>query len=99
MDPMGTVADLSRATWRKSSYSSGNGSNCVEVARVFMWRKSSFSNGSGGACIEVGDAGRTIAVRDSKNPDGPCLLVSPGAWADFTNCVALGRLASVRHGD
>lgn len=25
--------DVSRAQWRKSSYSSGNGGNCVEVAR------------------------------------------------------------------
>ena len=24
--------DLTRAVWRKSSYSSGNGGNCVEVA-------------------------------------------------------------------
>lgn len=26
-------ADLSRAVWRKSSYSGGNGGQCVEVAR------------------------------------------------------------------
>lgn len=26
--------DLSRATWRKSSRSSGNGGNCVEVANL-----------------------------------------------------------------
>ncbi|HTZ29042.1 MAG TPA: DUF397 domain-containing protein, partial [Streptosporangiaceae bacterium] len=25
--------DLSRAVWRKSSYSGGNGGQCVEVAR------------------------------------------------------------------
>jgi hypothetical protein len=25
--------DLNRALWRKSSYSGGNGGNCVEVAR------------------------------------------------------------------
>jgi hypothetical protein len=25
--------DLTRAVWRKSSYSGGNGGNCVEVAR------------------------------------------------------------------
>jgi hypothetical protein len=28
-----TEVDLSRAIWRKSSYSNGNGGNCVEVAR------------------------------------------------------------------
>ena len=26
--------DLSNATWRKSSYSGGNGGNCVEVAAL-----------------------------------------------------------------
>ena len=28
-----TEIDLSRAVWRKSSYSNGNGGQCVEVAR------------------------------------------------------------------
>jgi hypothetical protein len=28
-----TEVDLSCAVWRKSSYSNGNGGNCVEVAR------------------------------------------------------------------
>jgi hypothetical protein len=27
------MADVTRAVWRKSSYSSGNGGACVEVAR------------------------------------------------------------------
>ena len=28
-----TVPDLTRAAWRKSSRSSGGGSNCIEIAR------------------------------------------------------------------
>jgi len=28
------ITDLSRATWRKSSYSNGVGGNCVEVAEL-----------------------------------------------------------------
>jgi hypothetical protein len=98
MDAMGAVADPSRATWRKSSYSTGNGSNCVEVAHLPAWRKSSYSGGNGSACVEVGDAGRAVAVRDSKDPDGPSLLVSPGAWADFTNQVGSRPLVAVRCG-
>ena len=39
--------DLTGAVWRKSSYSSGNGGDCVEVAVV--WRKSSYSSANGGA--------------------------------------------------
>jgi hypothetical protein len=54
-------ADLSRAEWRKSSFSSQSG-NCVEVA----------TNMPG-----------IIAVRDSKNPDGPILTFSRDEWACF----------------
>jgi hypothetical protein len=54
--------DLTKATWHKSSYSGGNGGNCVEVAR----------NLSG-----------TIAIRDSKDPHGPALLIAPAQWHTF----------------
>ncbi|MEV5950224.1 DUF397 domain-containing protein [Streptomyces sp. NPDC051993] len=37
--------------WFKSSYSSGSGDSCVEVALV--WRKSTYSSGSDGDCVEV----------------------------------------------
>lgn len=54
--------DLSRADWRKSSFSSSNGGNCVEVAR----------NITG-----------VVAVRDSKDPDGPALVFTAGEWGSF----------------
>jgi hypothetical protein len=31
---MNTAPDLTRATWRKSSRSSGGGSNCIEIAQI-----------------------------------------------------------------
>ena len=78
--------DLTGARWRKSSYSAGNGGNCVEVAEV--WRKSSYSGGNGGDCVEVA---RTLpaamAVRDSKDPDGPKLIFTPADWAAFTETI------------
>lgn len=40
-------------TWRKSSYSTSNGGECVEVG---TWRKSSYSTGNGGNCLEVAAA-------------------------------------------
>lgn len=49
------------------------------------WRKSTRSGGNGGACVEVAAVQRTIAVRDSKSPDGPVLLVTPDAWRTFTD--------------
>ncbi|MFI5475179.1 DUF397 domain-containing protein [Streptomyces cacaoi] len=67
--------------WFKSSYSSGEGGDCLEVA--YAWRKSTYSDGEGGECLEVAVCPRTIHVRDSKNPDGPHLSLATGAWADF----------------
>ncbi|MFI2505662.1 DUF397 domain-containing protein [Streptomyces sp. NPDC018972] len=80
--------DLSTAVWRKSSYSNGDGGNCVEVAEAFLgaarWRKSTYSNGSGGDCLEVCDAHTTIVpVRDSKAPHGPVLTITAPAWTSF----------------
>ncbi|WP_433256444.1 DUF397 domain-containing protein [Streptosporangium sp. CA-135522] len=48
------------------------------------WRKSSRSNGNGGECVEVAvNLPGVVAVRDSKNPDGPALLFSPEVWTTF----------------
>jgi hypothetical protein len=49
--------DLTSAAWRKSTYTTDNGGNCVELA------------GFPGA----------VAVRDSKDPEGPVLLLTPAA--------------------
>jgi len=65
--------------WRKSSYSSYNGS-CVEIG---AWRVSSHSMGNGD-CIEVGRGGAVIGVRDSKDPDGAVLAFGAAAWERFT---------------
>ncbi|MFJ6460261.1 DUF397 domain-containing protein [Streptomyces sp. NPDC091387] len=46
------------------------------------WRKSSYS-GQGGDCIEVAGLTTRTAVRDSKNPTGPALVLSDRAWAAF----------------
>ncbi|MFE3326738.1 DUF397 domain-containing protein [Streptomyces sp. NPDC059176] len=73
--------DLSTAIWHKSSYSAGDGGDCVEVA---AWRKSSYSGGEGGNCLEVADYHPgVVPVRDSKNPDGPRLVFRAAAWSAF----------------
>lgn len=45
-----------------------------------VWRKSSRSNGDGNVCVEVAFLAKGATVRDSKNPDGGALELSPQAW-------------------
>ncbi|MGW0668003.1 DUF397 domain-containing protein [Streptomyces sp. NPDC002746] len=47
-----------------------------------IWRKSSHS-GQGGDCIEIAGLTTRTAVRDSKNPTGPALVLGNHAWAAF----------------
>jgi len=73
--------DISDVTWRKASYSGDNGGACVEVG---AWRKASHSGGNGGACVEVAPTEKSlIAVRDSKNPNGPKLAFAQPTWQSF----------------
>lgn len=52
------------------------------------WRKSSRSGTGNGNCVEVATVGRVL-VRDSKDPSGPVLAVSPADWRGFL--AAVGR--------
>ncbi|MGV9212587.1 DUF397 domain-containing protein [Micromonospora sp. RB23] len=48
-----------------------------------MWRKSARSSDSGN-CVEVADnLPGVVAVRDSKDVEGPALTFSPVAWGAF----------------
>ncbi|SFG42151.1 DUF397 domain-containing protein [Streptomyces mirabilis] len=50
----------------------------------FNFVKSSHSQ-LDGECLEVArNIPGTIAIRDSKSPDGPILRLTPTAWAQFT---------------
>lgn len=70
-------------TWRKSSYSSGEGGECVEVA---TWRKSTYSSGQGGNCVEVA-AERAVHVRDTTDRAGVMLAVPAFAWSAFVAAI------------
>ncbi|ANZ19106.1 DUF397 domain-containing protein [Streptomyces noursei] len=75
--------------WFKSSYSSGDGDDCVEVA--LTWRKSSYSSSGDGDCIEIAACPTTVHIRDSKDKGGPQLAVPAGSWAAFVTYAAQGR--------
>ncbi|MER8100100.1 MULTISPECIES: DUF397 domain-containing protein [unclassified Kitasatospora] len=54
------------------------------------WRKSSHSGGNG-ACVEIATpATGAVAVRDSKDPQGPQLRFSAEAWTAFASAAATG---------
>ncbi|MFG3307602.1 DUF397 domain-containing protein [Streptomyces wuyuanensis] len=75
-------------SWFKSSYSGGDGDDCVEVG--LSWHKSSYSSGGDGDCVEFAACPTTVHVRDSKAEQGPTLALSPTAWADFLTYAAQG---------
>jgi hypothetical protein len=54
------------------------------------WRKSSYSS-SNANCVEVAVTDPAVAVRDTKDRQGPVLVFSPGEWRTFT--------AGVRNGE
>jgi Domain of unknown function (DUF397) len=76
----------SRAMWRRSSHSGGNGGQCVEVAAG--WRKPGSTAGGGGQCAGAAPGlPAVVAVRDSKDPDGARLILPPATWAAFVDRV------------
>ncbi|PWK73383.1 uncharacterized protein DUF397 [Streptomyces sp. CG 926] len=75
---------LSALTWVKSSYSTADGPDCIEVA----WTKSSYSTNDGPDCVEVAHTPGTVLVRDSKRPDDARLALTPRAWTGFVDFAA-----------
>ncbi|MFI0788101.1 DUF397 domain-containing protein [Streptomyces lydicus] len=62
----------------------------VQPNSAFSWTKSSYSGGNG-ACVEIAaPTTAAIAVRDSKDPEGPRLTFINSAWSRFVSDVADG---------
>ena len=56
----------------------------MEDQVVPRWRKARYSGNGGGSCVEVArDLSDTVAVRDSKDPNGPVLTIESGDWRHF----------------
>lgn len=61
----------------------------MDLSRA-VWRKSTRS-GSSGNCVEVADnLPGIVAVRDSKDPAGPALILTPAQWEAFVSGVKCG---------
>ncbi|MDH6136152.1 hypothetical protein P3T37_005571 [Kitasatospora sp. MAA4] len=61
------------------------------------WRKSSYSGTDGGACVEVADGQfiDTVPLRDSKDPEGPALLLPLTAFTAFVAGIKAGDFGTV----
>jgi hypothetical protein len=56
-----------------------------------QWHKSSPSGGNG-SCVEVArNLPGVVAVRDSKDREGPKLIFGPGQWHRFASQVKAGN--------
>lgn len=66
-------------------------SETVAEKRALAWRKASRSAGNG-ECVEVAAAGGTVAIRDSKNPEGVVLTCSPAMFRAFLDATRRGAL-------
>jgi hypothetical protein len=64
----------------------------MDLSRA-QWRKASRSNSNGGACVEAASLPGVVAVRDSKDPDGPVLIISRDEWVGFITGLRSGTLA------
>lgn len=72
-------------------------SSGVDLSRA-VWQKSTRSGSNGGQCVEVAqNLPGMVAVRDSKNPDGHKLVVSPAHWRAFAADVRAGRFDLPSH--
>ncbi|WP_405947840.1 DUF397 domain-containing protein [Streptomyces prunicolor] len=57
----------------------------------FRYRKSSYSDRLA-ECVEVAtNIVTTVAVRDSKNPNGPSLRLHPATWRAFQSSLPAGH--------
>jgi uncharacterized protein DUF397 len=57
------------------------------------WRTSSFSDGMN--CVQVAEIGDTVAVRDSKDPDGPVLHFTRSEMLAFLRGAKAGEFDDV----
>ncbi|WP_406332082.1 DUF397 domain-containing protein [Streptomyces sp. NBC_00203] len=57
----------------------------IRELALATWIKSSYSGDNGGDCVEIAPGFPDfVPVRDSKNPDGPVMVVTRSAWSAFT---------------
>ncbi|TDC74679.1 DUF397 domain-containing protein [Actinomadura sp. 7K507] len=56
----------------------------MDLSRV-VWRKASLSKEDGSNCIELAGVPGRVAIRDSKDPNGPKLIIDHGDFQNFAS--------------
>ncbi|HEY5987243.1 MAG TPA: DUF397 domain-containing protein [Streptosporangiaceae bacterium] len=64
------------------------------MLRGVAWRKAQLSVANG-ACVQVARTGGMLAMRDSKDPDGPVLMYTPVEWHAFLDGVKKGEFDDI----
>ncbi|WP_329027505.1 DUF397 domain-containing protein [Streptomyces sp. NBC_00690] len=54
-----------------------------EVAPENTWKKSSYSDSQGGSCVETAAQAGQVGIRDSKDRNGPVVVVPANTWSTF----------------
>ncbi len=63
------------------------------TTNVLTWRKSSYSTANSEMCLEVTQLlTDTVAIRDSKNPEGALLTFTSRQWATFIKRIKRGQI-------
>lgn len=65
----------------------------AHIENQTSWRTSSFSDGMN--CVQVAKLGDSIAMRDSKDPDGPVLHFTQGEMIAFLRGAKAGEFDDV----
>jgi hypothetical protein len=61
------------------------------------WLKSSYSGANTTECVEAAFVASGVLVRDSKQGNGPVVVVRPQAWLEFIGSLSRGK-AGVQEG-
>ncbi|NKZ05780.1 DUF397 domain-containing protein [Actinomadura latina] len=68
------------------------------TASDVRWRTSSHSDQHGGECVEVAALAPAVAVRDSRDPEGPQLAFGAAAWWASARRVKASEVSSRSRG-
>lgn len=74
----------------------GNTTLSASERESLTWLKARSSTVNG-HCIEIASTAGNIAIRDSKDPDGPILVYTPSEFRAFLDGVRNGEFDSFQH--